>query len=211
MWRIMFFLCITLKPSANPCNGKNLAHQGKKKSTVEQSKFKTVMIIIFDNQGCFWNCKSDILQRSFDHSLWTSSKKKLKSFMYPSLRRCIVNQDFLDKRGIPVLGAATLISWPCSSWLFCCLKSRLHWRVLRLWTVWRNKRWIWWRPFQKNDLQHCFKQWKIHMERCRDRGAVYDVGKISNVKKVTYIFRLNSVHITSVCDVITQSDKLTIL
>jgi hypothetical protein len=28
----------------------------------------------------------------------------------------------------------------------------------------------------ENDLQHCYEQWKIHMERCRDRGGEYIEG-----------------------------------
>ena len=28
----------------------------------------------------------------------------------------------------------------------------------------------------QDDLQHCFQQWKIHMERCRDRGGDYIEG-----------------------------------
>jgi len=28
----------------------------------------------------------------------------------------------------------------------------------------------------EDDLQHCFQQWKIRMERCRDRGGVYIEG-----------------------------------
>ncbi|XP_011065253.1 PREDICTED: putative uncharacterized protein FLJ37770 [Acromyrmex echinatior] len=28
----------------------------------------------------------------------------------------------------------------------------------------------------EEDFQHCFKQWKIRMERCRDRGGVYIEG-----------------------------------
>jgi len=28
----------------------------------------------------------------------------------------------------------------------------------------------------EDNLQHCFQQWKIRMERCRDRGAEYIEG-----------------------------------
>ena len=28
----------------------------------------------------------------------------------------------------------------------------------------------------QDDLQHCFQQWKIRMERCRDRGGYYIEG-----------------------------------
>ena len=28
----------------------------------------------------------------------------------------------------------------------------------------------------EDDLQHCFQQWKIRMERCRDRGGEYTEG-----------------------------------
>jgi hypothetical protein len=28
----------------------------------------------------------------------------------------------------------------------------------------------------QDDLQHCFQQWKIRMERCRDRGGDYIEG-----------------------------------
>jgi hypothetical protein len=34
----------------------------------------------------------------------------------------------------------------------------------------------------EDDLQHCFQQWKMFMERCRDRGGEYLEGdKISIV------------------------------
>jgi len=33
----------------------------------------------------------------------------------------------------------------------------------------------------KDDLQHCFQQWKIRKERCRDRGGEYIEGDISIV------------------------------
>ena len=28
----------------------------------------------------------------------------------------------------------------------------------------------------EDDLQHCLQQWKIHMERCRDRGGEHIEG-----------------------------------
>ena len=33
----------------------------------------------------------------------------------------------------------------------------------------------------EDNLQHCFQQWKIRMERCRDRGGEYMKGDISIV------------------------------
>ena len=33
----------------------------------------------------------------------------------------------------------------------------------------------------EDDRQHCFQQWKIHIERCRDRGGEYIEGDISFV------------------------------
>jgi hypothetical protein len=33
----------------------------------------------------------------------------------------------------------------------------------------------------KEDLQHCFQQWKIRMERCRDRGGEYIEGDNNSI------------------------------
>jgi hypothetical protein len=44
----------------------------------------------------------------------------------------------------------------------------------------------------QDDLQHCFQQWKIRMERCRDRGGDYIEG--DNISNVWFFFNKGLEH-----------------
>jgi len=44
----------------------------------------------------------------------------------------------------------------------------------------------------QDDLQHCFQQWKIRMERCRDRGGDYIEG--DNISIVWFVFNKGLEH-----------------
>ena len=44
----------------------------------------------------------------------------------------------------------------------------------------------------QDDLQHCFQQWKIRMERCRDRGGDYIEG--DNISIVLFFFNKGLEH-----------------
>jgi histone-lysine N-methyltransferase SETMAR len=60
---------------------------------------------------------------------------------------------------------------PCD--FTCCPKWKVRWKELIFCLLMRQnrKRRTWWTGWSADDLQHCFEQWKIRMQRCIDGGG----------------------------------------
>jgi len=90
-------------------------------------------------------------------------------------RNALSVKTFLTKHKITMLEHPPDLA-PCDFLLFPKIKSVLKGTrfksvdaVMAKATEFTNK-------LSDDDLQHCFQQWKIHMERCRDRGGEYIEG-----------------------------------
>ncbi|PNF25994.1 hypothetical protein B7P43_G06385, partial [Cryptotermes secundus] len=66
----------------------------------------------------------------------------------------------------------------CNFFLFHCLKAKLRGCRFQFESVdaVKAKATQLLKSITQDDLQHCFQQWKIRMERCRDRGGDYIEG-----------------------------------
>ncbi|GFW04876.1 FLJ37770-like protein [Trichonephila clavipes] len=65
---------------------------------------------------------------------------------------------------------------PCDFYLFPKVKSALKGARFESVKTVKEKAARVFKELTKDDFQHCFQQWKIHMERCRDREGVYIEG-----------------------------------
>lgn len=65
---------------------------------------------------------------------------------------------------------------PCDFYLFPKVKSALKGTRFQSVEAVQRKAAAVMKELTQNDFKHCFEQWKIRMERCRDRGGVYIEG-----------------------------------
>ncbi|GFS71034.1 FLJ37770-like protein [Trichonephila clavipes] len=65
---------------------------------------------------------------------------------------------------------------PCDFYLFPKVKSALKGTRFESVEAVKEKAARVLKELTKDDFQHCFQQWKIRMERCRDREGVYIEG-----------------------------------
>ena len=65
---------------------------------------------------------------------------------------------------------------PCDIFLFPKIKSALKGTRFESVNAVEAKATQLLNSITQDDLQHCFQQWKIRMERCRDRGGDYIEG-----------------------------------
>ncbi|KAL1454506.1 hypothetical protein WDU94_010745 [Cyamophila willieti] len=85
---------------------------------------------------------------------------------------------FLAKYNIPVLEHPPYSPdlAPCDFYLFPKIKSALKGTRFESVDAVKKKAAEVMKGLTQNDLQHCFDQWKIRLERCRDRGGEYIEG-----------------------------------
>ena len=85
---------------------------------------------------------------------------------------------FLAKNNIPVMEYPPYSPdlAPCDFFLFPKIKSALKGTRFESVDAVKAKATQFLNSLRQNDLQHCFQQWKIRMERCRDRGGDYIEG-----------------------------------
>ena len=76
---------------------------------------------------------------------------------------------------------------PCDFFLFPKIKSALKGTRLESVDAVKAKATQLLNSLTLDDLQHCFQQWKIRMERCRDRGGDYIEG--DNISIVWFLFQ----------------------
>ena len=85
---------------------------------------------------------------------------------------------FLAKYNIPVLEHPVYSPdlAPCDFYLFPKVKSVLIGTTFESVEDVKKKAARLLKDLTEQDFQHCFQQWKIRMERCRDRDGVYIEG-----------------------------------
>jgi len=62
------------------------------------------------------------------------------------------------------------------TFLFPKIKSALKGTKFESIDAMKAKAMVLMNKLSEDDLQHCFQQWKIRLERCRDRGGEYIEG-----------------------------------
>ena len=85
---------------------------------------------------------------------------------------------YLLKNNIPVMEHPpyTLDLAPCDFFLFPKIKSALKGARFESMDEVKAKATQLLNSLTQDDPQHCFQQWKIHMERCRNQGGDYIEG-----------------------------------
>ena len=81
---------------------------------------------------------------------------------------------------------------PCNFFLFRKIKSALKGTRFKSVDAVKAKATQLLNSITQDDLQHCFQQWKIRMERCRDRGGDYIEG--DNISIVWFFFNKGLEH-----------------
>ena len=81
---------------------------------------------------------------------------------------------------------------PCDFFLFPKIKSALKGTRFESVDAVKAKATQLFNSLTQDDLQHCFQQWKIRMEQCRDRGGDYIEG--DNISIVWFFFNKGLEH-----------------
>ncbi|GFX35819.1 putative mariner transposase [Trichonephila clavipes] len=137
-----------------------------KKARMSKSKFKAMMIVSFDIHGIMylhWVPEGQTINQHYYLEVLGNLRERIrkkrpemwkeKSWIFhqnnaPAPSALSVKR-FLAKHSIPVFESMEAVKEKTA-------------RVLK--------------ELTKDDFQHCFQQWKIRMERCRDREGVYIEG-----------------------------------
>ena len=88
----------------------------------------------------------------------------------------IVCQEVSSQVQHPSVRPSALFAGSCDFYLFPKVKSTLKETRFESVEAVKEKAARVLKELTEEDFQHCFKQWKIRMERCRDRGGVYIEG-----------------------------------
>ena len=123
---------------------------------------KVVMLInILKKRPKLWKDKSWVLHQDYAPAHSALSVKR-----------------FLAKYSIPVLDHPPYSPdlAPCDFYLFPKVKSALKGTRFESIEAVKKRAARVLKELTEEDFQHCFEQWKIRMERCRDRGGVYIKG-----------------------------------
>lgn len=167
-----------------------------KRARISKSKFKAMMMIVFfDIHGIVYlhwvsegltispyyclHILSEFRERIKEKrpELWKDKSWILHHDSAPTHFRSSVKR-FLAKYSIPVLDHPPYSPdlAPCNFYLFSKVKSALKGTRFESVEAVKEKAARVLKELTEEDFQHYFEQWKIHMERCRDRGEVYIEG-----------------------------------
>ena len=167
------FFNTSQKVSANPCTVRASVHQGKRKHGRPNPNLKQWWSFFFRHpRDCSrglgaWRSDSQpgLIQGGFDKTSWKGEKKKTWN-----------------------VGTSTALTWPSPIWPFFFLykdqkiKSALKGTRFESVDTVKAKATELMNKLSEDDLQHCSQQWKIRMERLRDReGECIDGDCISIV------------------------------
>lgn len=99
----------------------------------------------------------------------------------------LVVKTFLAKHGIPVLDHPPYSPdlAPCDFFMFPKVKEVLKGTRFETVEAVKQKATETMNMLTENDFKHCFEQWKIRMEKCRDSGGEYIEGDKVKVVKET--------------------------
>lgn len=190
------FLLTIPKLNANRCIGKLLVLNDKKSTNVK--------IEIQGNDDCFfffyikgivhidWVPEGQTMNQHYYISVLANLREWVRRKRNDLWRKksWILHQDnapaqsalsvktFLAKRNIPILDHPPYSPdlAPSDFFLFPKVKSALKGTRFETFKAVKEKATEVMNGLPENDLQHCYEQWKIRMERCRDRGGEYIEG-----------------------------------
>jgi len=185
------FLYTTKKVSANPCTGRAPVHQGKRKHSRANSNLKQWWSFFFDIRGIvhvYWvsegqtfnqvhykevltNLRERVRRRRPE--VWNSGSWVLHQDQYRHKTPCLSRRYWRSTRS-PCWNIHR--THPMRLFLFPQIKSALKGTRFESVDAVKAKATELMNKLSEDDLQHCFQQWKIRMERCRDRGGEYIEG-----------------------------------
>jgi len=189
------FFNTTQKVSMNPCTGRAPVHQGKRKHGRVNPNLKQWWSFFSTSEGLFtWiGClKVRLLTRSTTRRFWQTfvngwEEEDLKygrtahGFFTKTMRWhtmfCLSRRFWRNTRS-PCwnIHCTHLTLAPCVFFLFQKIKCALKGTGFEPVDAVKAKAMELVNKLSEDNLQHCFQQWKIRMEWCRDRGGVYIEG-----------------------------------
>lgn len=162
---------------------------------MSKSKFKAMMIVFFYIKGIVhidWVPEGQTVNQHYYISVLATLREWVRRKRNDLWRKksWILHQDnapaqsalsvktFLAKRNIPILDHPPYSPdlAPSDFFLFPKVKSALKGTRFETFKAVKEKATEVMNGLPENDLQHCYEQWKIRMERCRDRGGEYIEG-----------------------------------
>lgn len=166
-----------------------------KKARMSKSKLKAMLIVFFDIQGVLmieWVPEGKTVNQQYYKEVLIKLRERVRKKRPDAWKNCswILHQDnapahnalsvkqFLAEKCIPVLEHPPYSPdlAPCDFYLFPKVKSVLKGTHFESVEHVKVKTAELLRSITKNDLQHCFEQWKARMQRCIDRGGEYVEG-----------------------------------
>jgi len=94
--------------------------------------------------------------------------------------QCPVCVDIFDEAQDHRFGTSIVLTWPSPIWLFFLfpkIKSTLKGTRFESIDAVKAKAMDLMDKLSEDDLQHCFQQWKIRVEWCKDQGGEYIEGE----------------------------------
>jgi len=187
---------MTQKVSANPCTGRAPVHQGKRKNGRANPNVKKAMMIVFSdirrivhvdwvpegqtvNQVYYKEVLTNLHEwvRRRRPEMWKNGSWVLRQDSAPAHNALSVKK-FLTKRKITVSEHPPFSPHlaPCDFFLFPKIKSAF--KGIRFESVDAVKAKVTelMNKLLEDDFQHCFQQWMIRIEWCRDREGEYIEG-----------------------------------
>lgn len=167
-----------------------------KKARMSKSKFKAMVIVFFDIRGVIyinWVPEGQTVNQHYYLEVLKTLRERIRKKRPDLWRRksWILHQDnapahtasrikeFLAKNSTSVLEHPPYSPdlAPCDFYLFPKIKSKLKGTRFASVDAVKEESSQLLNSLSSDDLQHCFTQWKLRMERCRDRGGEYIEGE----------------------------------
>ena len=167
----------------------------QKKARQSKSKFKAMMIVFSDIRGIVhvdWVPEGQTVNQVYYKEVLTSLRERVRRKRREMWKNgsWVLHQDnapthnalsvksFLTKHKITMLEHPpySLDLAPCDFFLFPKIKSALKGTRFESVDAVKAEATELMNKLSEDDLQHCFQQWKIRMELCRDRGGEYIEG-----------------------------------
>lgn len=132
------------------------------------------MFFFFDIYGIVylhWVPEGQIINQHYYLEVLAQLREKVKKKRPKLWKNTILSvKTFLAKYQIPVLGHPSYLPdlAPCDFFLFPKVKSALKGTRFQTVEAVKEKAVRVMKELTEEDFQHCFRQWKIHMERCRN-------------------------------------------
>ena len=167
----------------------------QKKAQQSKSKFKALMIFFFDIRGIVhvdWVPEGQTVNQVYYREVLTNLRERVRRKKTWNVEEWLLGssprqragtqrpdcQVVFDEAQDHSVGTYIVLTWPSPMWLILFPKIKSAFKGTRFESVdaVKVKATELMNKLSEDDLQHCFQQWKIRMERCRDRGGEYIEG-----------------------------------